>query len=502
MDGRLKKNKQYAASGLKITNTASGKKEAFSPQERQPPLSPFVKGEVSLYLCGMTVYDHCHLGHARSAIVFDVIRNYLEYKGWNVRFVKNFTDVDDKIINRGNLEGCDFKEIVNRYIAAYERDMQRLAVRPPTLAPRATDHIDEMLTIISDLIEKGIAYAVSGNVYFEVARFPTYGKLSGRNLDEMIAGGGGRVEADENKKSPLDFALWKSAKTGEPSWESPWGQGRPGWHIECSAMAIKHLGKTIDLHGGGNDLIFPHHENEVAQSEAFTGQAFVRHFIHHGHVMINQEKMSKSLGNFFTIEEIFNKSHFSEAIVAEVVRFYLLSTHYRSPIEFSDAALSLAKTGLDNFYTLFEATASSGTSGPQAARLVGPLGESNDVCRHFLTLFQAAMDDDFNTVEAIAVLQKLRREVNTKKLYTTEVRELFISLGAVLGLFKIPVEEWEFAEKPVFNLQTLDVANEIARRRQAREQGDFALADQIRKALSAQGIILEDCPDGTTRVKR
>ncbi len=474
MDGKLKQN------NLKITNTYSGEKEDFAPIKKE---------EVTLYLCGMTVYDHCHLGHARSAIVFDVIRNTLEYKGYNVRFVKNFTDVDDKIINRANQEGCDFKEIVNRYIATYEKDMARLGVRPPTLAPKATDHISEMIDLIQDLIAKGIAYAVSGNVYFEVARFPAYGKLSGRNLDELIAGGGGRVEVDEDKKSPMDFALWKSVKAGEPCWESPWGQGRPGWHIECSAMAIKHLGKTIDIHGGGNDLIFPHHENEVAQSEGYTGQEFVRHFVHHGHVMVNNEKMSKSLGNFFTIEDIFKKwSDFSEPVVAEVVRFYLLSTHYRSPIEFSDTALFEAKAGLDNFYTLFQ----------KLEEETGTVDSGQLSIDAYQVSFEAAMDDDFNTPEAIAILHKLRREANINRVDAKAMRNLFASLGAVLGLFK--VKKWEWA-KPVFN-STLDVANEIARRNKARQQGNFAMADQIRKALSAQGIILEDRPDGTTRVKR
>ena len=474
MDGKLKQN------SLKITNTQSGKKEDFSPAK---------KGEVTLYLCGMTVYDHCHLGHARSAIVFDVIRNYLEYKGYNVRFVKNFTDVDDKIINRANKEECHFKEIVNRYIATYEKDMARLSVRPPTLAPRATEHIPEMIALIENLISKGIAYAVMGNVYFEVARFPSYGKLSQRNLDEMIEGGGGRVEADENKKSPLDFALWKSAKAGEPAWPSPWGQGRPGWHIECSAMAIKHLGETIDLHGGGNDLIFPHHENEIAQSEGYTGQAFARYFIHHGHVMVNNEKMSKSLGNFFTIEDIFKKwCDFSEPVIAEVVRFYLLSTHYRSPIEFSDAALFEAKAGLDKFYTLFQKL-------DEAQRTIDNRQLMTD---NYQLQFEAAMDDDFNTVKAISVLQQFRREANTTQVDARAVRSLFTSLGVVLGLFK--VEKWEWAQ-PVFN-PTLDVENEIARRNNARQQGDFAMADQIRKALSEQGYMLEDRPDGTTRVKR
>ncbi len=479
---------------MKITNTQSGKKEDFSPAK---------KGEVTLYLCGMTVYDHCHLGHARSAIVFDVIRNTLEYKGYNVRFVKNFTDVDDKIINRANQEECDFKEIVHRYISTYEKDMARLGVRPPTLAPKATDHIPEMINLIADLIEKGIAYVVACNVYFEVARFSSYGKLSGRHLDELIAGGGGRVEADENKKSPMDFALWKSAKEGEPSWESPWGNGRPGWHIECSAMAIKHLGKTIDLHGGGNDLIFPHHENEVAQSEAYTGRKFVRCFIHHGHVMVNNEKMSKSLGNFFTIEDIFKKwSDFSEPVVAEVVRFYLLSTHYRSPIEFSDTALFEAKAGLNNFYTLFQKLEEAAPAASGITRLVGRVENTdNELCSDFLRQFEAAMDDDFNTVEAIAVLQQLRREANTKRVDAKAVRSLFAFLGDILGLFKVPVKEWEFSEKPVFN-STLDVANEIAKRNSARQRGDFTMADQIRKELAEQGYILEDRPDGTTRVKR
>ncbi len=471
---------------MKITNTYSGEKECFVFPEGR---------EITLYLCGMTVYDHCHLGHARSAIVFDVIRKYLEYKGCNVRFVKNFTDVDDKIILRARQEKCDFKEIVSRYIAAYEKDMARLCVSPPTLAPKATDHIAEMIALISDLIAKGIAYAVSGNVYFEVAKFSSYGKLSARNLDEMIAGGGGRVEVDAHKKSPLDFALWKSAKEGEPSWESPFGLGRPGWHIECSAMAIKHLGKTIDIHGGGNDLIFPHHENEVAQSEAYTGQSFVRFFIHHGHVMVNHEKMSKSLGNFFTLQEIFDKwCDFSEPVVAEVVRFYLLSTHYRSPIEFSDSALFEAKAGLDKFYTLFQKLDEASATFDQDT-LMG-----ND----YQTQFESAMDDDFNTVEAISVLQQLRREANIKMGDAKAVRRIFTSLGAVLGLFK--VEKWEWA-KPVLNAN-LETANEIAIRRRidarnnARQQRDFALADQIRKELAELGYIIEDRPDGTSRVKR
>ncbi|MFQ5780274.1 MAG: cysteine--tRNA ligase, partial [Nitrospiria bacterium] len=366
---------------LRISNSLSGKKE---------PWSPSVPGEVKIYVCGMTVYDDCHLGHARSAIVFDVIRNYLEYKGLRVRYVKNYTDVDDKIINRAQQEGRDWKAIANRFIDSYERDMVRLGVRPPTVAPKATEHIEEMVQLIDRLIAKGIAYPVEGNVYFEVERFPSYGKLSKRKLDEMDAGA--RVEVDQRKRSPLDFALWKASKPGEPAWRSPWGMGRPGWHIECSAMAIKHLGETIDIHGGGKDLIFPHHENEIAQSEAYTDKKFSLCWIHHGFVTIDQEKMSKSVGNFFTIKEIFEKFlDLPEEIIAEVVRFYLLSTHYRSPIDFSDQSLISAKSGLDNFYTLF-----------QKLDEIKTQRREGDWSR-FRSEFEAAMDDDFNTARAIGV---------------------------------------------------------------------------------------------------
>ncbi|MFQ5950131.1 MAG: cysteine--tRNA ligase, partial [Nitrospiria bacterium] len=400
---------------LRISNSLSGKKE---------PWSPSVPGEVKIYVCGMTVYDDCHLGHARSAIVFDVIRNYLEYKGLRVRYVKNYTDVDDKIINRAQQEGRDWKAIANRFIDSYERDMVRLGVRPPTVAPKATEHIEEMVQLIDRLIAKGIAYPVEGNVYFEVERFPSYGKLSKRKLDEMDAGA--RVEVDQRKRSPLDFALWKASKPGEPAWRSPWGMGRPGWHIECSAMAIKHLGETIDIHGGGKDLIFPHHENEIAQSEAYTGKEFAPCWIHHGFVTIDQEKMSKSVGNFFTIKEIFEKSpQFSEEMISEIVRFYLLSTHYRSPIDFSDQSLDAAKSGLDNFYTLF-----------QKLDEIKTQRREGDWSR-FRSEFEAAMDDDFNTARAIGVLQALRSEINIRlakgeQIDAVQAKELFQSFGKIL----------------------------------------------------------------------
>ncbi len=464
--------------------------------------------EVSLYVCGMTVYDLCHLGHARSAIVFDLIRNYLEYKGLTVRFIKNFTDVDDKIIARANVEGVDFKEIASRYIDAYEKDMARLNVRPPTVAPKATDHIPEMIDLIGDLVAKGIAYAVSGTVYFEVAQFKPYGKLSNRNLDELIPEGGGRVTADENKKSPLDFALWKAAKPGEPFWDSPWGKGRPGWHIECSAMAIKHLGNTIDLHGGGNDLIFPHHENEIAQSEAYTGKPFVRCFLHHGHVTIDREKMSKSLGNFFTIAEIFEKSRpFSEAITAEVLRYYLLSTHYRSPIDFSNQAMADAKSGIDRFYTLFNALAG------------GIENESGSaICLQLYALFEEAMDDDFNTAKAIGVLQQFRSEVNSKIADLNqgeifEIKTMLYRLGKILGIFQVPSQEWSYqpweatlsfdtAAASTIGIGEDQILLLVDQRNQARRTGDFATSDRIRLELSQKGYILEDRPDGTTRIKK
>ncbi|HEY4484886.1 MAG TPA: cysteine--tRNA ligase, partial [Nitrospiria bacterium] len=297
-----------------IFNTLTGKKE---------PLRTLRPGRIGMYVCGVTVYDHCHLGHARSAIVFDVIRRYLEYKKYKVRFVKNFTDVDDKIINRANQEAKSWEKIAETYIKAYEEDMKRLGVRPASLEPRATEYIEDMIKLIESLFDKGIAYEEEGNVYFDVYRFQGYGKLSKRGRDEMAAGA--RVDLDPHKRSALDFALWKFSKPDEPSWESPWGLGRPGWHIECSAMAMKLLGNSFDIHGGGMDLIFPHHENEIAQSEAASEKPFARYWVHNGFVNVNQEKMSKSLGNFFTIQEIFEKSPWPEAVTAEVLRYFLVS---------------------------------------------------------------------------------------------------------------------------------------------------------------------------------
>jgi len=473
---------------LQITNTLTRKKTPWTPR---------VAGRASLYVCGVTVYDDCHLGHARSAVVFDVIRNYLEYRGLEVRYVKNFTDVDDKILNRAASESVDWKEIAARYIAAYEADMARLSVRPPTVAPRATDHIPEMLALIERLTAQGVAYCVDGDVYFSVARFASYGQLSKREPEEMVAGA--RVEVNERKRNPLDFALWKGAKPGEPSWESPWGEGRPGWHIECSAMSMKHLGETFDLHGGGSDLIFPHHENEIAQSEAATGVPFVACWIHHGFVMVDREKMSKSLGNFFTVREVFEQSsHFPEAVVAEVVRFYLLSTHYRSGLDFSDASLKEAKAALDPFYTLFQKVAEQG-AGPTD----GSLSEPDDAA------FVAAMDDDFNTPRALAALQTRRAEINRmmndgRLLEAQRGASTLRVIGAVLGLFRMEHAAWSHQpwERGVGSLDDATIQNLIAQRDAARRAKVWSEADAIRRQLAEAGVVIEDRPDGATRVKR
>ncbi|MGH7232263.1 MAG: cysteine--tRNA ligase, partial [Nitrospiraceae bacterium] len=342
---------------LKIHNTMTGRKEVFEP---------LVPGAVRMYVCGVTVYDDCHLGHARSALVFEVIRRYLEELDFSVTFVKNFTDVDDKIIRRAQEQGVPWNIITSRYIEAYHRDMGRLGIRPATVEPKATEHMADIIALIERILDKSVAYQMGPDVYFQVEKFPAYGLLSKRKLKDLQAGA--RVEVDERKRHPMDFVLWKGAKPGEPSWQSPWGPGRPGWHVECSAMSIRHLGETFDIHGGGADLIFPHHENEIAQSTAATGKEFARYWVHNGFVQINQEKMSKSLGNFFTIREIFQKYGSREDVTGEVLRYFLLTTHYRSPLDFSDLTLQEAKKALDGFYGLFQRLeeAAGRSSGPDA----------------------------------------------------------------------------------------------------------------------------------------
>ena len=465
---------------------------------------------VGLYVCGVTVYDECHLGHARSAIVFDVLRRHLAYRGYDVTYVKNFTDVDDKIINRAAEDGIPWEGVVEKYMQAYARDMKRLGVGTPDLEPRATAHMPEILQMIRTLLDKGFAYQVDGDVYYRVSAFPEYGCLSKRHREDMQAGA--RVEVDARKQDPMDFALWKAAKPGEPAWESPWGPGRPGWHIECSAMSVRHLGATFDVHGGGKDLTFPHHENEIAQSRAATDQAFARYWVHNGFVTIDEEKMSKSLGNFFTVRDIFDRSNCPEPVTAEAIRYFLLSTHYRGDVNFSNPAVTEAKSALDNVYDLFRRLAeNSGSDSDSQATLKKSL-------THFQKTFEEAMDDDLNTPKALAAFQQLRAEANQvlqeglSEKGRQEIRETFRQCGAPLGLFQLNENEWVFRELE-FGLgqrrmraeqECTDewIQEQIRQRAEARARKDFAAADRIREALAAKGVLLEDRPDGNTRWKR
>ncbi len=488
---------------LTLFNTLTGKQEPFESIEPK---------QVRMYVCGVTVYDYCHIGHARSALVFDVLRRYLEYGGYRVEFVKNFTDVDDKIIKRANEQGVSCETITSRFIDAYYEDMGKLGIERATKEPKATEHIGEIIQMTERLVGKGLAYAVGGDVYFQVEKYPAYGRLSKRKLEDLQAGA--RVDIDERKRHPMDFALWKSSKPGEPSWPSPWGPGRPGWHIECSAMSIKHLGETFDIHGGGMDLIFPHHENEIAQSCGATGKEFARYWIHNGFVQVNQEKMSKSLGNFFTIREIFEKSKWSEAVTGEMLRYFLLSTQYRGPLDFSDQSLKEAKNALNGFYDLFNRLAETGEGVPKVEQAVRTrLDEAQRA-------FEAAMSNDLNTPVALAVFQTLRSDVNKllgSGLSTQErqqAREAFRSLGAVLGLFQL--ERWQFGESlkglesavkagqltPMVEISDERIEQMITERREAKKQRDFKLADAIRAELASHGITIEDKPDGTSRWKR
>jgi cysteinyl-tRNA synthetase len=506
---------------LSIYNQLTGKREPF--QSLQPKT-------VRMYVCGVTVYDYCHIGHARSALVFDVIRRYLEseFCEYKVEFVKNFTDVDDKIIKRANEQGVSCDTVTAKYIQAYYEDMGRLGIRQASIEPKATEHMTDIIQLTETLVAKGLAYQVDGDVYFEVAKYSGYGRLSKRRLDDMQAGA--RVEVDDRKRHPMDFALWKSSKPGEPSWESPWGRGRPGWHIECSAMSMRHLGETFDIHGGGMDLIFPHHENEIAQSCGATGKEFARYWIHNGFVQINQEKMSKSLGNFFTIREIFEKSQWPEAETGEMLRYFLLGTHYRSPLDFSDQSLLEAKNAANGFYDLFTRLKESEDGAKADKELMGVI----ERCK---VAFREAMDDDFNTPMAIAALQGMRSGVNKllDQGLSAEARKIareeFRSLGDVLGLFQL--EQWQIGQMPFRSTLATDMPpprrrsriEEISRtdtplplraqpladtevqlkvdeRNEARKQKDFTKADQIRQDLASRGIVIEDKPDGTSRWKR
>jgi len=478
---------------MRIYNTLTAKKEEFVPVR---------PGEVRMYSCGITAYDYCHIGHARSAIVFDVMRRYIRYKGYSITYIRNFTDIDDKIINRGHQENLAWDAVAKKYIDEYYLDMDMLGVGRADVEPRATEYISEMISIVRGLIEKGHAYESEGSVYFEVGSFREYGKLSKRDLEDMVAGA--RIEVNERKKNPMDFALWKASKEGEPAWESPWGPGRPGWHIECSAMSLKHLGETFDIHGGGADLIFPHHENEIAQSEAFTGKPFVKYWVHNGFITVDKEKMSKSLGNFFTIREILRKFD------AEAVRFFLLSTHYRSPIEFSDEQLKEAEVSIDRYYTTVLRARDFLAQDQSAEKKSADEKTLADILDSFIAKFREAMDDDFNTALAIGGIFELIRILNKyldgKPLgiraveFVTRSEALLREAGGVLNIFARTPEEWYKALMAVkqISMTESDILARIEARRQARENKDWAAADGVRKNLDALGIILEDKKDGTT----
>jgi len=497
---------------LSIYNTLTGKKEPF--HSLQPKT-------VRMYVCGVTVYDYCHIGHARSALVFDVIRRYLEFSGYQVQFVKNFTDVDDKIIKRANEQGVSCDTITAKYIQAYYEDMGKLGIRQASIEPKATEHMADIIRLTETLVKNGLAYQVDGDVYFEVAKYSGYGRLSKRRIEDLQAGA--RIEVDERKRHPMDFALWKSSKPGEPSWDSPWGAGRPGWHIECSAMSMKHLGETFDIHGGGMDLIFPHHENEIAQSCGATGKEFARYWMHNGFVQINQEKMSKSLGNFFTIREIFEKSEWPEVETGEMLRYFLLGTHYRSPLDFSDKSIEEAKNALNGFYDLLVKRLAEPEERAMADK---GLMEAIERCK---VAFREAMEDDFNTSVAIAELQRLKSDVNKflSQGLSTEARKIareeFRSLGNNLGLLQL--DKWQFVDKPrsgdlvvcvtgveartmvgqvspKIDLSEEQIEQQIAERLDAKKKKNFARADEIRKSLASHGIVIEDKPDGTSRWKR
>lgn len=487
---------------LRVYNTLSGEKEIFVP---------LLPGKAGMYVCGVTVYDYCHIGHARANVVFDIIFRYLKYAGYDVTYVRNYTDIDDKIINRANQEGCDYRTIADRYIQAFDEDMARLGLAKPTVEPKATDHIGGIIAIIEALVAKGHAYASDGDVYFAVETFPDYLKLSGRNLEEMQAGA--RVEVGDKKRNPMDFALWKGSKPGEPWWESPWGQGRPGWHIECSAMSMEFLGKTFDFHGGGKDLIFPHHENEIAQSEAANGCSFVRYWLHNGFVNINSEKMSKSLGNFFTIREVLDKFD------PETLRFFILSAHYRSPIDFSDQNLDEARTGLERIYSCLKAIDEVLNSVPTSAELpaletLSPVGlELQEKLEQFIPRFVEAMDDDFNTAQALGVLFETVRASNrflaeSKELTAValsliaRVRHLFDEAGAVLGLFATKPSAWlegiKSAKADQIDITPDEIERLIVERAEARAAKNFKRGDEIRDLLLDKGIQLLDSAQGTT----
>src|SRR5690554_1598423 len=455
---------------LQIYNTLTRQKETFKP---------LVPGKVGMYVCGMTVYDFCHLGHARVMVAFDVIVRYLKHKGYEVNYIRNITDIDDKIITRANENGESITELTERFIAEMHKDADALGIERPDAEPKATDHIDEIIQLNQTLESKGYAYAApNGDLYYAVRKFEDYGKLSGKVLDELSSGA--RIEVDERKRDPLDFVLWKAAKKEEPHWDSPWGIGRPGWHIECSAMTHSCLGESFDIHGGGPDLKFPHHENEIAQSEAAHDASYANTWMHAGAVRVDGEKMSKSLGNFFTIRDVLAKYH------PEVVRYLLVSSHYRSPINYSEDSLKEARGALERFYLALKGL-------PQDVAAAGD--------ESFAGRFAAAMNDDFNTPEACAVLFDMVREINRLKGTDTNAAAALAArlreLASVLGVLQLEADEFLLAGG-ADKLAAADIEAMIALRLAAREAKDWAESDRIRDELAEQGVILEDSKGVTT----
>ena len=457
---------------MKIYNTMSKRKEEFVPLE---------EGKVKMYVCGPTVYNFIHIGNARPMIVFDTVRRYFEYKGYDVNFVSNFTDVDDKIIKKANEEGVTAEEISKRYIAECKKDMEGMNIEPATKNPLATEEIGGMIEMIRTLIEKGYAYEKNGTVYFRTRKFKDYGKLSHKNLDDLQSGGRTLlVTGEDEKEDPLDFVLWKPKKEGEPAWQSPWGEGRPGWHIECSEMSKKYLGEQIDIHAGGEDLIFPHHENEIAQSEAANGKEFAKYWMHNGFLNIDNRKMSKSLGNFFTVREI------SEKYDLQVLRFFMLSAHYRSPLNFSAELMESARSGLNRIVTAAE-NLKFLIGNASAEKMTEEEKEKFEKSKEYVDSFEKAMDDDFNTADAIAAVFELVKYINTTAdgessgEYLESLLKRLVSLTDVLGIIVEKEDE----------ILDADIEALIAERQAARKEKNFARADQIRDELLAKGIILK-----------
>ncbi len=461
---------------MKIYNTLTKKKEEFVPID---------KNEVKMYSCGPTVYDYFHIGNARPFIIFDTMRRYLEYRGYKVKFVQNFTDIDDKMINRANKEGITVKELGERFIAEYFKDAGALDIHPATIHPKATENIDAIIEIIKKLEDNGYAYNVDGNVYFSTKKFREYGKLSKQPLEDLEAGA--RIDVNETKKDAMDFALWKAQKEGEPAWESPWGMGRPGWHIECSAMANKYLGETIDIHSGGQDLVFPHHENEIAQSECANGKPFANYWMHNGYININNQKMSKSLGNFFTVRDILEKYD------AEIVRFFMLSAHYRNPVNFSDVLMEQSKSAVERVYTCIDNLhfLLDNSEDRELNEKETIYSQELDKCKQ---KFIDSMDDDLNTADAISAIFDIVYASNTylsteEKNSTKAINkalEIISELGSILGLFT----------KSKNNSLDAEVEALIEERNKARAEKNWARADEIRDKLKEMHIVLKDTPMG------